>query len=218
MVRIAETYDSWHFWCSLNMHILEKAASMNQIMNCQRDVFFIKRKKEEIWLGPMTKAPTPTENPKSNVTTQRRHQNLDYTTIRKRFFYFAWVKWIFINRIYDTSTGDTPTRYPRYNLDCHNRFHNARDPLPFSSWHHPDGYWLILIWQLIPNICVNILSKIKTIWHLVLIIIHPFSGGRYHGFVMFIKVLVRPGLRISIHPSFCQSFLHFSLACLDVLN
>ena len=33
-------------------------------------------KKEEIWLSPMTKAPTPTENTKSNVTTQKRHQKL----------------------------------------------------------------------------------------------------------------------------------------------
>ena len=32
----------------------------------------------------MTKAPTPTENPKSNVTTQKRHQNFDYTTIADR--------------------------------------------------------------------------------------------------------------------------------------
>ena len=32
--------------------------------------------------GPMTKAPTSTENPiESNVTTQNRHQNVDNTTI-----------------------------------------------------------------------------------------------------------------------------------------
>ena len=28
-------------------------------------------KKEEIWLSPMTKAPTPTENSKSQMTTQK---------------------------------------------------------------------------------------------------------------------------------------------------
>ena len=36
--------------------------------------------KEDIWLSPLTKAPTAPENPKSNLTTQKRHQKLDYTT------------------------------------------------------------------------------------------------------------------------------------------
>ena len=30
----------------------------------------------EICLSPMTKAPTPTENPKSNETTQKTEQNI----------------------------------------------------------------------------------------------------------------------------------------------
>ena len=33
-------------------------------------------KKEVIWLGSMTKAPTPQKNPKSNVTKQNRHQKI----------------------------------------------------------------------------------------------------------------------------------------------
>ena len=32
----------------------------------------------------MTKAPTPTENSNINVTTQKSHQNFDYTTIVDR--------------------------------------------------------------------------------------------------------------------------------------
>ena len=32
----------------------------------------------------MTKAPTSTENPKRNVTTQKRHQEFDYTAIAYR--------------------------------------------------------------------------------------------------------------------------------------
>ena len=37
-------------------------------------------KREEIWLGHMKKAPSQKKNPKSNVTTQKLHQNFDYTT------------------------------------------------------------------------------------------------------------------------------------------
>ena len=50
----------------------------------------MQRKKEEIWLNPMTKAPTPTENLKSNVTPQKRHQNSDYTTIADRLRALSW--------------------------------------------------------------------------------------------------------------------------------
>ena len=71
-----------------------------------------KEKKEEIWLSPMKKAPTnlspraspcrsrlvgkeieaptPPENPKNNVTTQKRHQNFDYTTIVDRHRTVSW--------------------------------------------------------------------------------------------------------------------------------
>ena len=38
----------------------------------------------------MTKAPTSTENPKSNVTTQKRHKNFDYTTIADRLRTVSW--------------------------------------------------------------------------------------------------------------------------------
>ena len=39
-------------------------------------------KKEEIWLSPMTKAPTPTEKSKKHRdnTKKNRHQNVDYAT------------------------------------------------------------------------------------------------------------------------------------------
>ena len=36
----------------------------------------LKEKKEEIWLSPMTKVPTPTEKSKSNAKTQKCHQKL----------------------------------------------------------------------------------------------------------------------------------------------
>ena len=44
-----------------------------------------KRKKEEIWLSPMTKAPTPTEKSKK-ATWQHKNvtKNFDYTTIADR--------------------------------------------------------------------------------------------------------------------------------------
>ena len=38
------------------------------------NILYLKETKEEISLSPMTKAHAPTENPKSNVTTQKRHQ------------------------------------------------------------------------------------------------------------------------------------------------
>ena len=44
----------------------------------------------EIWLSPKTKAPTPTENPNSNLTTQKRHQNVDYKTIADRLRTVSW--------------------------------------------------------------------------------------------------------------------------------
>ena len=53
---------------------------------CETKTRLIKwEKKEEIWLNSMTKAPTFTKNPKSNVTTQKRHQKFDYTTIADQF-------------------------------------------------------------------------------------------------------------------------------------
>ena len=38
----------------------------------------------------MTKAPTPTENQKNNVTPQKRLQNFDYTTIVDRLRTVSW--------------------------------------------------------------------------------------------------------------------------------
>ena len=42
-------------------------------------------KKEETRLDPVTKVPIATAIQKSKVTTQKRHQNLDYTTIADQF-------------------------------------------------------------------------------------------------------------------------------------
>ena len=53
-------------------------------------VLWQKEEKKEIWFSPMTKALTSTENPKSNVTTQKRHQNFDYTTIADWLRTVSW--------------------------------------------------------------------------------------------------------------------------------
>ena len=42
------------------------------------------KKKEEIWLSPLTKAPTLTENPKSNVITYMTPKKFDHTMIADR--------------------------------------------------------------------------------------------------------------------------------------
>ena len=53
--------------------IEEVFAAMNSHVNytCYKE-----RKKEEIRVSPVTKAPKATEKSKSNVTTQKRHQKL----------------------------------------------------------------------------------------------------------------------------------------------
>ena len=48
------------------------------------------KKKEEISLSPMKRAPITTENPKSNATTHKCHQNLVYTTIADRLRTVSW--------------------------------------------------------------------------------------------------------------------------------
>ena len=47
-------------------------------------------KKEEIWLSPITKAPTPTEKSKKQRDNTKRHQNFDYTTIADRLRTVCW--------------------------------------------------------------------------------------------------------------------------------
>ena len=49
------------------------------------------KKKEENWLSPMTKAPTPTEkSEKHRDNIQKRHQNFDNTTIADRLRTVSW--------------------------------------------------------------------------------------------------------------------------------
>ena len=51
----------------------------------------VKEKKEEIWLSPMTKAPTPTEKSKNDRDNiQNATKNLDYTTIADRLRTVSW--------------------------------------------------------------------------------------------------------------------------------
>ena len=45
---------------------------------------------EEIWLTPITKAFTPTENPKSNVTTQNATNNFNCTKIAVQIRTVSW--------------------------------------------------------------------------------------------------------------------------------
>ena len=48
-------------------------------------------KKKEIWLGPVTKAPTPTEKSKKQPdNTKKLHKNFDYTTITDRLRTVSW--------------------------------------------------------------------------------------------------------------------------------
>ena len=47
--------------------------------------FTLQEKKEEIWLSPMTKAPTPTEKSKKHHDNiKNATKNFDYTTIADR--------------------------------------------------------------------------------------------------------------------------------------
>ena len=51
----------------------------------------IKREKEEIWLSPMTEAPTPTEkSKKQRDNTKNATKNFDYTTIADRLRTVSW--------------------------------------------------------------------------------------------------------------------------------
>ena len=47
--------------------------------------------KEEIWLSPMTKAPTPTEMSKGQSdNTTKRHKKFDYTAVVDRLRTVSW--------------------------------------------------------------------------------------------------------------------------------
>ena len=51
----------------------------------------LKEKKEEIWLSPMTQAPTPTEkSKKQRDNTKTPPKNFDYTTITDRLSTVSW--------------------------------------------------------------------------------------------------------------------------------
>ena len=50
-----------------------------------------KEKKEEIWLSPVTKAPTPTEKSKKQCDNiKNATKNFDYTTIADRLRTVSW--------------------------------------------------------------------------------------------------------------------------------
>ena len=80
---VPRTIIIWHFVrrqhglviCKGNFHIL----------------YLILRKKEEIWLSPMTEALTPTEkSKKQRVNTKNATKNFDYTTIADRLRTVSW--------------------------------------------------------------------------------------------------------------------------------
>ena len=51
----------------------------------------LQEQKEDIWLSPMTKAPTPTEkSKKQHDNTARPPKNFDYTTIADRLGTVSW--------------------------------------------------------------------------------------------------------------------------------
>ena len=52
----------------------------------------IQRKKEEIWLSPMTEALTPTEkSKKQRDNTKNATKNFDYTTIADRLKFYSFL-------------------------------------------------------------------------------------------------------------------------------
>ena len=65
----------------------------------------------------MTKDPSPTENSKSNVTTQKSNQNFDNTTITDRLRTVSWS-----NNSHPTGVEDeaklSSTILNSYTLDC----------------------------------------------------------------------------------------------------
>ena len=67
MLHIYYSLDFFYKW----IHVSAQARYMNHRDNAGRE------KKEEIWLSPMTKAPTPTEkSKKQRDNTKKRHQKL----------------------------------------------------------------------------------------------------------------------------------------------
>ena len=53
---------------------------------------FYKEKKEEIWLSPATKTPTPTEqSKKQRDNIKNATKNFDYTTIADRLRTVSWI-------------------------------------------------------------------------------------------------------------------------------
>ena len=81
------SWGAWRRGDSVNYHITHtgiyksvESARLNWLWNCIRQQLWrivplyttsldLTREKEEIWISPMTKAPTPQKNPKSIVTT-----------------------------------------------------------------------------------------------------------------------------------------------------
>ena len=51
---------------------------------------FYKKKKDEITLSPMTKAPIPSENKKVKRQHKDANKNFDYTTIADRLRTVSW--------------------------------------------------------------------------------------------------------------------------------
>ena len=51
---------------------------------------FVKEKKDEIWLSPMTKAPTLLKSPKQRDSIINAIKNFDYTTITERLRKVSW--------------------------------------------------------------------------------------------------------------------------------
>ena len=54
--------------------------------------YMLKEKKEEIWLSPVAKTPTPTEKSKKQRDNMKNAtKNFDYTTIADRLRTVSWV-------------------------------------------------------------------------------------------------------------------------------
>ena len=74
--------DHWWRFSTKNVHLIKPHQNCLYIL--------VKGKKEEIWLNPVTKTPTPTEQSKKQRDNIKTPPKIDYTTIADRLRMVSW--------------------------------------------------------------------------------------------------------------------------------
>ena len=74
------------FPINLELSFIAFTSAKLQLLKCSS----VKEKKKEIWLSPMTKSPTPTENSKTEGQHTNATKNFDNTTIVDRLRTVSW--------------------------------------------------------------------------------------------------------------------------------